>query len=192
MMNYLWAAMLVFGVVFAALKGDLAAFSDALISSCTKAVYFVIGLAGIMAVWSGLMNIAKESGLMDVFSRIVKPLMKLLFPAEKNKDTLAMMLMSFTANIFGAGNSATVFSIKTMVMLDKENKGRYEASDTMCMFLAVNMSMIQLVPITIIKIRSDAGSVDPGSIILPSIIVGLISMVASIVVCKFFERKTSR
>ncbi|MDD4582983.1 MAG: nucleoside recognition domain-containing protein [Eubacteriales bacterium] len=192
MMNYLWAAMLVFGVAFAALKGDLAAFSDGLISSCTKAVYFVIGLAGIMAVWSGLMNIAKESGLMDSFSRIVKPLMKFIFPREKNKDTLAMMLMSFTANIFGAGNSATVFSIKTMVMLDKENRGSHEASDTMCMFLAVNMSMIQLVPITIIKIRSDAGSADPGSIILPSIIVGLISMVASIGVCKLFERKTGR
>lgn len=192
MMNYIWAFMLILGIAFAAAKGELAAFSDGLMSSCTKAVYFVIGLAGIMAVWSGLMNIAKESGLMDSFARAVKPVMRFLFPNEKNKETLAMMLMSFTANIFGAGNSATVFSIKSMVMLDEENGRKPVASDTMCMFMAVNMSMLQLVPITIIKIRSDAGSQDPGSIIIPSIIAGLFSMAASIAVCKYYERKRGR
>lgn len=192
MMNYIWAFMLILGIAFAAAKGELAAFSDGLMSSCTKAVYFVIGLAGIMAVWSGLMNIAKESGLMDSFARAVKPVMRFLFPNEKNKETLAMMLMSFTANIFGAGNSATVFSIKSMVMLDEENGRKPVASDTMCMFMAVNMSMLQLVPITIIKIRSDAGSQDPGSIIIPSIIAGLFSMATSIAVCKYYERKRGR
>jgi len=191
MMNYIWAGMLVLGIFFAASKGELAAFSDGLMASCTRAVYFVIGLAGIMAVWSGLMNIAKESGLMDAFAKAVRPFMRFLFQKERNKETLSMILMSFTANIFGAGNSATVFSIKTMVMLDEENGGSPVASNEMCMFMAVNMSMLQLVPITIIKIRSDAGSEDPGSIIVPSIIAGLISMAVSIAVCKYFERKRS-
>ena len=190
-MNYIWAGMLVLGIFFAASKGELAAFSDGLMASCTRAVYFVIGLAGIMAVWSGLMNIAKESGLMDAFAKAVRPFMRFLFLKERNKETLSMILMSFTANIFGAGNSATVFSIKTMVMLDEENGGSPVASNEMCMFMAVNMSMLQLVPITIIKIRSDAGSEDPGSIIVPSIIAGLISMAVSIAVCKYFERKRS-
>lgn len=189
MMNYIWAIMLVLGIAFAAAKGELAAFSDGILVSSTEALYFVIGLAGIMAVWSGLMNIAKQSGLMDAFSRLVRPFMSFLFPNEKNQETLAMMIMSFTANIFGAGNSATVFSIKSMVMLDVENNKREIASDAMCMFIAVSMSMVQLVPITVIKIRSDAGSINPGSIIVPSIIAGLVSMVASIVVCKYFERK---
>lgn len=188
-MNYIWAVMLISGIIFAAAKGELAAFSDGLMASCTRAVYFVIGLAGIMAVWSGLMNIAKESGLMDAFAKAVRPFMRFLFPKERNKETLSMILMSFTANIFGAGNSATVFSIKSMVMLDEENGGSHIASNEMCMFMAVNMSMLQLVPITIIKIRSDAGSEDPGSIIIPSILAGLISMAVSIAVCKYYERK---
>jgi spore maturation protein A len=188
-MNYIWAIMLIVGVLFAAAKGELAAFSDGLMASCTEAIYFVLGLAGIMAVWAGLMNIANKSGLLDIFAKLVKPFMRYLFPKEKNQDTLAMMIMSFTANIFGAGNSATVFSLKTMEMLDNENARSTIASNEMCMFIAVNMSMVQLVPITIIKIRSDAGSLDPGSIIIPSIIAGLISMAASIAVCKFFERK---
>lgn len=188
MMNYIWAFMLILGIGFAAWKGDLDSFTDGLMESSTNGIYFVIGLAGIMATWAGLMNIAKESGLLDSFAKLMRPFMRFLFPKEKNKDTLAMMLMSFTANLFGAGNSATVFALKSMVMLDEENQGREEASDAMCMFIAVNMSMVQLVPITIIKIRSDQGSIDPGSIIIPSILVGFIAMTASIAVCKYFER----
>lgn len=191
MMNYIWAGMLVLGILFAVVNGRLREFSDGLMTSCTEGVYFVIGLAGIMAVWSGIMNIAKETGLIDFVAKKSMPLIKFLFPKEHNRETIAMMLMSFTANIFGAGNSATVFSIKSMVMLDNENHHSETASNAMCMFIAVNMSMIQLVPITVIKIRTDAGSINSGSIIIPAILAGLVSMIASIIVCKYYERKRS-
>ncbi len=192
MMNYIWAGMLLSGIAVAAYRGVLGSFSEGLMTSCTEGVYFVIGLAGIMAVWSGLMNIAKDSGLIDAFARLVRPMIRFLFPKERNRETIAMMLMSFSANIFGAGNSATVFALKSMVMLDEENGHSPVASDAMCMFMAANMSMIQIVPVTIVKIRSDAGSSDPGSIILPSIIVGIVSMIASIAVCKIYERKSCK
>ncbi|HHU18267.1 MAG: nucleoside recognition domain-containing protein [Anaerovoracaceae bacterium] len=190
MMNYIWAGMLVLGIVFAVINGRLNEFSDGLMVSCTNGVYFVIGLAGIMAVWSGIMNIAKETGLIDLVAEKSKPLINFLFPKGLKKDTIAMILMSFTANLFGAGNSATVFSLKAMEMLDEENHRKTSASNEMCMFIAVNMSMIQLVPITVIKIRSEAGSVSAGNIIIPSIIAGLISMAASIFICKLYERKS--
>lgn len=189
MMNYIWAGMLFSGIGFALYGGSLNSFSEGLMESCTEGVHFIIGLAGIMAVWSGLMNIAKDSGLVDAFARIVGPMMRYLFPKEKNRETIAMMLMSFSANIFGAGNSSTVFALKSMVMLDEENDHSLYASNEMCMFMAVNMSMIQLVPVTIVKIRSDAGSLNPGSIIVPSILAGLVSMAVSICVCKYYERK---
>lgn len=190
MMNYIWPGMLIFGIIFAIINGKLTEFSDGLMKSCTDGVYFVIGLAGIMAVWSGLMNIAKETGLIDLVARKTKAFIRFLFPKGLKKDTIAMILMSFTANLFGAGNSATVFSIRAMTMLDDENRRSEVASNEMCMFIAVNMSMIQLVPITVMKIRNEAGSVDSGSIIIPSIIAGFFSMIASILVCKLFERKT--
>ena len=189
-MNWIWGIMLLLGVFFAVLTGRLSAFTEGLLSSCTEAVTFVISLAGIMAAWSGIMNVAKESGLIEKASAVVRPLMGFLFPREKNQDTLAMMLMSFTANLFGAGNSATVFSLKAMRLLDSENQGSRLASNEMCMFLAVNMSMLQLVPISMIQIRSEAGSADPGSIIIPSILAGLVSMVVSIGVCKVCERRS--
>ena len=83
-----------------------------------------------------------------------------------------------------------MFSLKAMERLDEANSHSPYASDAMCMFTAVTMSMVQLVPVTVVKIRNDLGSVDSGSIIIPSILAGLISMAASILVCKLFERKS--
>lgn len=188
MMNYIWGAMLITGIVFSLITGKTSDFTDGLMSSCTDAVQFIITLAGIMAVWSGLMKIAEESGLIAKISNIMKPLMHYLFPFEKNDRTIAMMIMSFMANIFGAGNSATIFSLKAMELLDEENGRSQYASNEMCMFIALTMSMIQLVPVTVIKLRSDLGSSSPEDIIVPSIIAGLISMLVSIWICKLFER----
>jgi len=189
MMNYIWAGMILFGVFFSLINGNIGEFTNGLMESCTRAVQFIIGLAGIMAVWSGIMNIAEKTGLIDKAARLTRPMMRYLFPKEKNPETIAMMLMSFMANIFGAGNSATVFSLKSMEMLDQENRRGTVASNAMCMFIAVSMSMIQLVPITVIKIRNDLGSEDPGNIIIPSILAGLVSMAVSIFICKLYERK---
>ena len=137
------------------------------------------------------MKIAEKSGLIYQISEASRPLMKFLFPAEKNDQTLSMMIMSFMANIFGAGNSATVFSLKAMELMDEENNHSIQASNTMCMFMALSMSMIQLVPVTVIKIRSDLGSSSPEDIIIPSIAAGLVSMAVSVVVCKIYERTKS-
>lgn len=191
MMNYIWGSMLLIGIVFSILNGRTAEFTDGLMNSCTEAVEFIIALSGIMAVWSGLMKIAEESGLIARISNAAKPLMSFLFPDEKNDRTIAMMIMSFMANIFGAGNSATIFSLKAMELLDEENLNSPYASNAMCMFVSLTMSMIQLIPITVIKIRSDLGSASPEDIILPSIAAGLISMIVSAAACRLFERKSS-
>ena len=191
MMNYIWGSMLLIGIVFSILNGRTAEFTDGLMNSCTEAVEFIIALSGIMAVWSGLMKIAEESGLIARISNAAKPLMSFLFPDEKNDRTIAMMIMSFMANIFGAGNSATIFSLKAMELLDEENLNSPYASNAMCMFVSLTMSIIQLIPITVIKIRSDLGSASPEDIILPSIAAGLISMIVSAAACRLFERKSS-
>ena len=189
MMNYIWSGMILLSLLFSVLNGTLGAFTDSLMASCTRAVEFTISLIGIMAVWSGLMKIAESSGLIHWVSAKVSPVMRFLFPNEHDEQTLAIMLMSFITNIFGAGNSATVFSLKAMERLDTENEHSIYASNTMCMFVITTMSMVQLVPVTIIKIRSELGSCDSGDIIIPSILSGVISMVIPIIICKFYERK---
>ena len=84
MMNYIWAAMICLGIGFACFNGTLGSFTDGLMESCTQAVEFVIGLIGIMAVWSGLMNIAEKSGLIEKIAKRVNPFMHFLFPCEKD------------------------------------------------------------------------------------------------------------
>ena len=166
-------------------------FTQGMLQSCEDAVYFVIGLIGIMGLWSGFMNIARGSGLIHALAEKSRSFMRYLFPKEKNEETIMMMLMGFAANIFGAGNSATVFSLQAMKMLDEENGRREEASDEMCMFAAVNMSMLQLVPITVIQIRANAGSASPEDIILPSVLSGAAATAASVLVCRYYERRRS-
>lgn len=192
MMNLIWVGMMAAGILFAAVNGTLSEYSAGLLTASENAVTFVIGLAGIMAVWSGMMNVARETGLIQALARRSAWFMDLLFPGVKRQETISMMLMAFLANLFGAGNSATVFSIKAMSLLDEENHHRSRASHAMCMFAAVNMAMIQLVPITVIQVRRQAGSLHPEDIILPSILAGLLATLASILVCRFFARREGR
>ena len=166
-------------------------FTQGMLQSCEDAVYFVIGLIGIMGLWSGFMNIARGSGLIHALAEKSRSFMRYLFPKGKMEETIRMMLMGFAANIFGAGNSAPVYSMLDMKWLDVENGRREEASDEMCMFAAVNMSMLQLVPITVIQIRANAGSASPEDIILPSVLSGAAATAASVLVCRYYERRRS-
>ena len=202
-MNKVWITMILAGIVSYGARawraicspegsGEASGFMHSLLDSCEEAVYFVIGLAGIMGLWSGFMNIARGSGLIHAMAERSRGMMRFLFPGEKNEETLTMMLMGFTANIFGAGNSATVFSLQAMKMLDEENGRRDTASDEMCMFAAVNMSMLQLVPITVIQIRAAAGSAEPSDIIVPSVIAGAAATAGSIAVCRYCEKRKAR
>ncbi len=188
-MNYIWAGLILLGVITALLMGNLKALNDIFFEASDDAVYFTIGLAGIMAVWSGIMNIARGSGLIDSISKIAMPLLNFLFPKEKNKEALSLMVMNMVMNMFGAGNSATVFGIKAMKALDASNGYSKHASNTMCMFLVINMSSVQLIPLTVVKIRNDAGSLSSTDIMIPTIIATFVSTLVGILVCKWFERR---
>lgn len=189
LMKYIWAGLIIIGISIAALLGNLKELNDMFFDVCDEAVFFTIGLSGIMAVWSGIMNIAKGSGLINSISKAATPLLRFLFPKERNEETLSFMVMNMVMNMFGAGNSATVFGIKAMKALDASNHHRKEASSTMCMFLVINMSSVQLIPLTVVKVRNDAGSIDSMDILIPTIVATFVSTIVGITVCKWFERR---
>ena len=191
MMNYIWAAILLASVVYACFSGNLASLGDALTESSAEAVEFVIGMCGIMAMWSGLMKIAEKTGLINKLSRVLLPFTSLLFPKQKDPETLSYIIMSFMSNIFGAGNSSTVFALRTMEKLDEQNSHREFASNDMCTFAVVNMAFAPLIPVVTIQMREDLGSSDPYSIVLPSIITAAVTILVSVFVCKILERKGS-
>lgn len=185
----IWVGMILTGIAFASFRGGLNSINDIIMKSSEQAIMFVLGLSGIMAVWSGLLKIAEESGLINLLAEKARPVVIRLFPKEKDKETISVMCMSIAANIFGVGNTATVFGIQAMKRLDRENGYSERANETMCMFLAITMSSIQLIPVTVLKVRSETGSTAPEDIILPTLIATCISTLTAIIVCKWFEAR---
>ena len=188
-MNYIWAGILLVSVVYAMFSGNLDALGTALTESSNEAVEFVIGLAGIMAMWSGLMEIAERTGLINSLSRLLLPFTRLLFPGRRDPETLSSIIMSFMANVFGAGNSSTVFALRTMEKLDEHNHHSPVASNDMCTFAVVNMAFAPIFPVMAIQIRTELGSEDPYSIVLPSVITASVTILVSVLVCKYLERR---
>ena len=191
MMNYIWSGLFLVSFFYAVCRGSLPAFGSAIVESSQSAVTFVIGLTGIMAMWSGLMEVAERTGLIRGLARLLMPFTRLLFPGQKDSETLSCIIMSFMANIFGAGNSSTVFALRAMERLDAQNNHASSASNDMCTFAVVNMAFAPLVPVVTIQIREDLGSDAPYSIVLPAIITASMTVLISIAICKLMERRDS-
>ena len=190
MMNYIWSGILLFSFAYSFFTGKIYEFGNALLESSGQAVNFLISLAGIMAMWSGLMKIAEETGLINKLSKILLPFTAFLFPKQKDPETLSCIIMSFMSNIFGSGNSSTVFALRTMEKLDEQNHHSCVASNDMCTFAVVNMAFAPLVPVVTIQLRENLGSSNPYSIVLPSILTAIITILVSIIVCKVLERRS--
>ncbi len=197
MLNYLWGGMILIAVAYGALTGTIKEVGNAAIDSSKEAVELCITMLGVMALWTGLMKIAEASGLTKKFNRLVRPVLRFLFPDvpadAKANDYIASNLL---ANILGLGWAATPFGLKAMVELQKlnvEQGGKREvASRAMCTFLIINISSLQLIPVNIIAYRSQYGSVNPAEIIGPAIAATLVSTIAAVVFVKLTGRKEGR
>ena len=190
MINYIWASMLILSFIFSIAKGNLNDVNNALLDGATSAVQMAIGILGMMCFWSGLLEIAKRAGLTEKLSKILRPLMKLLFPELKeNSPAIGAMLMNMVANFLGLSNAATPLGLKAMKELDKENKQRKKASHSMCLFVVINTASITLIPTTVIALRAANGSKDPFSVIVPVWICSVVSVTVGIVISKILAKR---
>ena len=188
MINTIWFLMIAIGIIYGAFAGNLGEVNNIILKEAGEGVTFAISLMGIMCFWMGIMNIAEKSGLIESISKAFRPIIRLLFPKDpKGHPAERWILMNFIANMFGIGNGATAFGLKAMKELDSLNPNKKIASNSMAMFLIINMSALQLVPLTIIKIRYDYGSKNPSGIIGITILATFISTIIAIVVGKIFE-----
>lgn len=187
MLNYLWGFLILIGVAVGVVAGDATEVNTALIDGSKEAVSLCITMLGIMAFWTGLMEIAKDSGLVSFLTRKLQFLFRILFP-DLPKDHAANQYIAsnMIANILGLGWAATPMGIKAMKELaafDKEKNGGVStgiASVDMCTFLILNISSLQLIPVNIIAYRSQYGSVNPTSIIAPAIVATCCSTIAGV------------
>lgn len=190
MLNYIWAAFVLVGVIFAAFTGNIESITTAALDAAVEAVSLCVRMLGIISMWMGLMRIAEESGLIKALSRRLSPLLGKLFPSLP-RDSKAMEHISTNviANILGLGWAATPPGIKAMEELQRTNPDKTAASREMCMFMIVNLSSLQIVSINIIAYRAQYSSANPQEIIGPGILATLVSTAVGICAAKIMEKK---
>ena len=185
-MNYLWGGMIVIGVIFGALHGGFGLITEAAVDSAKEAVNLAIAMAGVVAMWSGLMEIAQETGMLAACTKRLRPLLKFLFPGlQQESRANELIATNFIANIFGLGWAATPAGLEAMQelkLLSGEKRG--VASREMCTFLVLNISSLQLIPVNMIAYRSQYGSVNPAAIVGPGIVATLVSTLTAVILCK--------
>lgn len=202
MLNMIWAAMIAIGVIYGALTGNMEAVANGALDAAGEAVQLCITMTGIMSVWVGLMEIARQSGLIAAMTKGIQPFVSFLFPAlPKNHPAREYISTNIIANILGLGWACTPAGLKAMEELAnlERQRGNPEYLDTkcpnrrasreMCTFLILNISSLELVPVSIIAYRSQYGSVNPTAVIVPGLIATSISTLTAIVFCKILERR---
>ena len=188
-MNYIWSGLLAVGFIIGMINGRIQEVTQAAFTSAGRAVELAIGLLGIICLWAGLMKIMEKAGLIRIIAELADPVLRIFFPRLSGKDSaMGAVVMNLAANFMGLGNAATPLGVKAMEELQKVNDSKDTASDAMCMFLVLNTSAIQLIPATVIAIRSDAGSAAPAEITACIWAASLCAMIAGIIAVKVLSR----
>lgn len=193
--------MILLGIVYGAVTGNMQAVTDAAFASAKEAVTLCITMTGMMALWVGVMEIARGAGLIRKWSEKLKPFIHFLFPGiPKGHKAQEYIAANMIANILGLGSAATPAGLKAMEALQERNlelcgqkgtsrkRGPDIATDEMCTFLIVNISSLQLIPVNIIAYRSQYGSVNPAAVVGPGLIATICSTAAAIIFCKLKKR----
>lgn len=218
MLNFLWAGMLLLGVVYAAFTGTLPEVTEGCLNGAKEAVELCLSVAGVVAFWNGLMTIAKESGLVSLAARRVRPFLVWLMPGLKGQDeALDAISVNMAANVLGLGWAATPAGLIAMEELEKIEEERRRAQSQMLSedkslrrtwhgkampkgmannemgtFLILNISSLQLIPVNVIAYRSQYGSVDPAAVVGPGIVATAVSTGVAIIFCRIMNRRKKR
>ncbi len=201
MLNYLWAFMILIGIVWGMANGTAAAVTQGILDSAGEAVSLCVTMLGVISLWTGVLKIAENAGLVGRLTEKMKPLLRFLFPRlPENHPAGRSIATNMIANILGLGWAATPAGLKAMDQLAElederrregspEARPAGEAGNEMCTFLIINISSLQLIPINMIAYRSRYGSADPTAVIGPALAATLASTAAAVVFCRLMERK---
>lgn len=189
MLNYIWFGLMVVAFVVAAFNGTADAVTKGAIDSAKTAVEIALGLIGIMTLWLGMMRVAEESGLVTILGRLLRPVLRWLFPeVPPDHPANGAIVLATAANMLGLNNAATPLSIKAMEELQELNPRKDTATNAMVTFMALTTSGVQLVPATMIGVLVAAGSRNPTAIISTSLIATAVGTAAAVIAAKLLQR----
>ena len=190
MLNKIWPVFIIVSFLYAFFSGNIDKVNSGIFESTKSAVELSLTFLGTMCLWNGIMQVAYNSKLMDKIVKFLSPIINKLFPEIKREEKIKKEIsMNIVANIFGLGNAATPLGIKAMNSMQNVNKEKNTLSNSMMVFIVINTASLQLIPTTVIAIRTSLGSNNPTSIVTPAWGASICSVIAAVIVTKIIIKK---
>ena len=190
MLNKIWPYFLIISIIYAIFRGNVESLNSSIFSATEDAVSLAFSLLGTMCLWNGIMQIASKTSIIDKLKKILRPVLKFLFPEindnDKAKDEISMNII---ANIMGLGNAATPLGIKAMESMQEINNKKDTLSNSMMMFIVINTASLQIIPTTVIAIRNSLGSTDTSKIIIPIWITTVLVATTIVIISKLLMKR---
>jgi spore maturation protein A len=187
MLNFIWCFFIVIAIVYGILNGTYQDVNSAIFSSIESTVTLIITLFGSICFWNGIMNIVKNTSLIEKIEKILKPLIRIIFNnLNEESEAYKNISMNMTSNLLGLGNAATPCGLKAMEELQKENDNKDKLSNDMIVFILINTASLQLIPTTIISIRMGLNSKNPSGIILGVWFASVVTFVLMLCIAKCY------
>lgn len=187
MLNIIWPAFILISFAYGMLQGNVQQINQSIFDSATNAVELSITFFATICLWNGIMKIAQETTFVNKLTKALRPIINFLFPdIKENEKAKKEISMNIIANILGLGNAATPLGLKAMKTLQKENNKKDTISNSMAMFIVINTASLQLIPTTVIAIRTSLNSNNPTQIIFPVWGATITAAVSAIIATKIF------
>lgn len=190
MLNKIWPFFIIVSFAYAIYTGNISNVNTAIFSSAEQTVTLCITLIGTICLWNGIMNIAIKTSLIKKLTKLFKPVIKFLFPELKNDSKISQEVsMNIIANVLGLGNASTPLGLKAISSMQEKNSDKKTLTNSMAMFILINTASLQVIPTTVIAIRSSLGSQNPSKIILAVWVATLSAFITAIFFGKILSKK---
>lgn len=187
MLNIIWPCFILISFIYAILTGNIENMNQSIFTSAAGAVELSITFFSTICLWTGIMKIAQQTNFVTKLTKLLRPIINFLFPDCKNNEKAKEEIsMNMIANILGLGNAATPLGLKAMKTLQKDNSKKDTVSHSMAMFIVINTASMQLIPTTVIAIRTSFNSSNPTQIIFPVWGVTIAAFLGAVIATKIF------
>lgn len=192
LVTYIFVFFIAVGALFSIVTGNIESLNSQILKGGLDGINLLLDMMPLLVLWTGIMQIAEDSGILEKFSRLVCPLLSKLFPSlPKNHKALSYIASNIAANALGLGSAATPFGLKAMECMQEDNPKKDTATEAMITFLVLNTGGVTLVPTTVIALRAMYKSANPSEIILTSILATLCSNISGLIYDYIKRRKNA-
>lgn len=193
MVSYIWFFLIMIGIIYSFFTGNVGVINESILTNANDALELMLSIFPVIVLWSGIMKIAEDAGLLKKFAKFLEPILSKLFPSvPRDNPSLGYIASNIAANMMGLGSAATPFGLKAMTELQKINDKKDTASVAMITFLVLNTAGVTIVPTTVLALRIAHGSANPSEIILPGVIATFCSCIGALCIDYFIRKKGNR